>query len=383
MKESAFLVLEDGTLFEGVSIGITGMTTGEIVFNTAMTGYQEILTDPSYANQIITFTYPHIGNTGINQTDCESEKIQIKGIIMHDISLIHSSYRSNMNLEKYLKNNNIIGIMNIDTRKLTKIIRNKGTQYGCIFTDKTTNINTIYKRINNAINQSKINIITDISTKKIYHWNKGTKNIYTGKYNQCIKKLPFHVIVYDFGVKKNILRILVDYGCYLTVVPENTSAEKIISLNPDGILLSNGPGDPRLCINNINNIKILLNTMIPIFGICLGHQLLAIANQAKILKMKFGHHGSNHPVQNIKTKKVFITTQNHNFTIDKNFLPKNIEITHQSLFDKTIQGIKIIHKNVFGFQGHPEANPGPHDAEELFKKFIKNIKKYKKNQYRN
>lgn len=382
MKESAFLALEDGTLFQGMSIGLKGITTGEIVFNTSMTGYQEILTDPSYKNQIITFTYPHIGNTGINSYDHESNTIQVKGIIIHNVSLISSNYRSHISLSEYLKNNNIIGIMNIDTRKLTKIIRNTGTQYGCILSDTSTNINVAYKHIKHATSKPITNVVENISTKDTYHWTSGTKQKYEKKTTNT-KKLLFNVIVYDFGVKQNILRLLVDHGCHVTVVPSKTSAEKVISLNPDGILLSNGPGDPRICINNIESIKILLSTMIPIFGICLGHQLLAIANQAKIIKMKFGHHGSNHPVQNIITKKVLITTQNHNFTIDQNNLPQNIIITHQSLFDQTIQGIEIFNKNAFGFQGHPEASPGPHDVGILFKKFIKNIKHYKKNQYRN
>lgn len=382
MRESAFLALEDGTLFKGVSIGIKGMTVGEIVFNTSMTGYQEILTDPSYNNQIITFTYPHIGNTGINNIDNESNRIQVKGIIIHNLSLISSNYQSKMTLSKYLRINNIIGIMNIDTRKLTKIIRNTGTQYGCILSDAYTNINIAHKYIKNAIKNPILDIVQKISTKNIYKWTVGTNKIHNIFTNQ-IKHSPFHVIVYDFGVKKNILNCLVDHGCHVTVIPAETPAEQVISLNPDGILLSNGPGDPRLCTNIISNIKILLSTMIPIFGICLGHQLLAIANKANIIKMRFGHHGSNHPVQNITTKKVMITTQNHNFTIDKNNLPKNIKITHQSLFDDTIQGITIVQKYAFGFQGHPEANPGPHDAEELFNRFIKNIKHYKKKQYRN
>ncbi|CAL4042274.1 Carbamoyl-phosphate synthase small chain [Buchnera aphidicola (Takecallis arundicolens)] len=379
MRESAFLALEDGTLFRGTSIGVKGITVGEIVFNTSMTGYQEILTDPSYKNQIITFTYPHIGNTGINNVDNESNQIQVKGIIVHNISLINSNYQNNISLSKYLKQNNIIGIMNIDTRKLTKIIRNTGTQYGCILSDSYTNIDIACKYIKDAINNPEKNIVEKISTKIIYTWTEGTKKKNITKQT----KLLFHIIVYDFGLKQNILKLLVDYGCYVTVIPAETPAEQVISLNPDGILLSNGPGDPRSCINIIKNIKILLSTMIPIFGICLGHQLLAIANEAQIIKMKFGHHGSNHPVQNLKTKKVMITTQNHNFTINKNNLPKSIKITHQSLFDKTIQGIKIINKYVFGFQGHPEASPGPNDAEQIFDTFIKYIKHYKKKQYRN
>ncbi|WP_343182612.1 glutamine-hydrolyzing carbamoyl-phosphate synthase small subunit [Buchnera aphidicola] len=376
MSKSAFLILEDGTVFQGIKIGIQGIAIGEIVFNTAMTGYQEILTDPSYNNQIITFTYPHIGNTGINEIDIESNQIQAKGIIVKSLSRTHSNYRSKMSLSNYLKRNRIVGIENIDTRKLTKIIRNKGTQYGCILSDTNHDIDSINEYIKYKINKKKNHILYNTSTKNTYHWTEGKKkNIH----NKKKQKLLFHVIVYDFGVKKNILRMLVDYGCSVTVVPENTSAEYIISLKPDGILLSNGPGDPRSYLQAIENIKKLFITEIPIFGICLGHQLLALANNLKIIKMKFGHHGSNHPVQNLKDKKVMITTQNHNFTIDKDFLPTHVTITHKSLFDKTIQGVKYINKKIFGFQGHPEASPGPEDTEILFGEFIKNIKKFKKN----
>lgn len=376
MKEHAFLILEDKTIFKGIKIGRKGITVGEIVFNTSMTGYQEILTDPSYNNQIITFTYPHIGNTGINNIDNESNKIQVKSVIINNLALISSHYENNITLSKYLKNNNIIGIMNIDTRKLTKIIRNKGIQFGCILSDSNININTAYKYIKKKKYQLTENIVKKISTQNIYSWKSKNNKNYIMKFNK--KKTLFNIIVYDFGVKKNILELLIKYGCKITIIPAETSAEKVISLKPHGIVLSNGPGDPRSCIKIINNIKILLKTKIPIFGICLGHQLLALSNNAKILKMKFGHHGSNHPVQNLKTKKVMITSQNHNFTIDPINLPKNIKVTHKSLFDNTIQGIKIINTNAFGFQGHPEANPGPKDSEKLFKKFIKNIKKNQK-----
>ncbi|CAL4042261.1 Carbamoyl-phosphate synthase small chain [Buchnera aphidicola (Phyllaphis fagi)] len=374
MKKSALLVLEDGTIFQGKSIGYNGISIGEIVFNTAMTGYEEILTDPSYKNQIITFTYPHIGNTGINQHDTESHCIQVQGIIIRSISLVTSHYQSIYSLSEYLKNNNIVGISDIDTRKLTRILRNKGTQYGCIITDY--NFSLAYKYAKN-INQFKnIDLVKKISTKQIYHWK--TKNQLIQNHNNNKKITLFHVIVYDFGVKHNILRILSQKKCYLTIVPAYTSYQEVLNLQPDGIVLSNGPGDPRVCINAIKNIKKFIHINIPIFGICLGHQLLALANGAKIIKMKFGHHGSNHPVKNIKTNQVMITTQNHNFTVDNIDLPKNIKITHISLFDQTIQGIKIINKNAFSFQGHPEASPGPNDSELLFNQFIEYMKNQKK-----
>ncbi|MCW5197329.1 glutamine-hydrolyzing carbamoyl-phosphate synthase small subunit [Buchnera aphidicola] len=369
MTQYALLVLEDGTIFQGKSIGYNGITIGEIVFNTSMTGYQEILTDPSYKNQIITFTYPHIGNTGINKYDTESNHIQVKGIIIRDISLSNNHCDSIYNLSEYLKYHHIIGISNLDTRKITRIIRNQGTQYGCIITKY--NFSLAYKYTKNFYEHKNMYLVQTSNKKKIYHWTP-TKNITIKKTIKNKKKL-FHIIVYDFGIKNSILQILSKHGCYFTIVPSDTSYKKILHLQPDGIILSNGPGDPRFYNNAITNIKNIIRINIPTFGICLGHQLLALSQGAKIIKMKFGHHGSNHPVQNIQTKQVMITTQNHNFTIDHKNIPNNIHITHISLFDKTIQGIQIINKSAFSFQGHPESSPGPHDAKPLFNTFINYI----------
>ncbi|CAL4319083.1 Carbamoyl-phosphate synthase small chain [Buchnera aphidicola (Pterocallis alni)] len=375
MKNNAFLILENGYVLKGNAIGVQGITIGEIVFNTAMTGYQEILTDASYKNQIVLFTYPHIGNTGINAKDVESNSVKVHGIIIRNLSNIHSNYRSIQSLSIYLKKNNIIGISNIDTRKLTILLRDQGSQYGCILSTKHLNLQNIIQNIKNTFNTYTKNPIKHVCTKINYSWNQNTTN---SIHDNIKKKSITHIIVYDFGVKYNIIRILESYNCYITIITPDTTVKKIISINPDGIILSNGPGDPRKYKNIINIIKKLITIHIPIFGICLGHQLLGLANNAKIIKMKFGHHGSNHPVQDLNNNKVFITTQNHNFTIDKNNLPKQIIVTHTSLFDNTIQGI-CIKKKYWGFQGHPEGNPGPHESEKLLYKFIKNIQDKKKN----
>ncbi|VFP83571.1 glutamine-hydrolyzing carbamoyl-phosphate synthase small subunit [Buchnera aphidicola] len=367
MKKLAHLILENGTIFQGISVGIEGETIGEIVFNTAMTGYQEILTDPSYLGQIISFTSPHIGNVGTNQLDEESKKIHANGIITRSISSLDSNFRSTQNLSKYIQKHRIIAISNIDTRKLTHILRNIGSLYGCIQSEKYMNIKNAIHKINSYKNKKNITISTGV--KKIKKWN-------IEKYKNTCNKKKFHVVVYDFGVKNSILRILQKKGCKITLIPSNTSVENILSLQPSGILLSNGPGDPRSYLTSIKNIKKILKFSIPVFGICLGHQILALSLGAKIIKMKFGHHGSNHPVQNIYTKRVFITTQNHNFTIDKKSIKKNIIVTHISLFDKTIQGITLKNHPYFSFQGHPESNPGTHDIQQLFDTFINNM--YKK-----
>lgn len=380
MKENAILVLQDGTIFYGESAGSNGYTVGEVIFNTAMTGYQEILTDPSYAQQLITFTYPHIGNIGVNKNDEESIKIYAKGIIVKNISKISSSYRSTNTLSHYLKEKNVIAISNIDTRKLTRIIRNHGVQYGCIQTQEYINIPEALKKINHYKNKKQKKLTTDVSTNKIYPWTISSAHDMNHEQNK-IKKFrkirknnkKLHVVIYDLGIKKSILNILYKKGCYITLVPFHTPVQKIIQLKPSGILLSNGPGDPRLCKETIKSVKTLLQLNIPIFGICLGHQILALAAGAKIKKMKFGHHGSNHPVQNIITKKVFITSQNHNFVINPSTITKYMIITHISLFDKTIQGISLNQNNSFSFQGHPEAGPGTNDMEQLFNNFIQNM----------
>lgn len=377
MKNSAILVLQDGTIFYGKNMGIQGITIGEIVFNTAMTGYQEIITDPSYSDQIITFTYPHIGNIGTNPEDEESKKIQVKGIVTKNISPISSNFRSTENIINYIKKNNLIAISNIDTRKLTRIIREKGSQYACIQTGSKIDSNIAYTEINNYIKKKKINLAISCSTKKIYQWKinrkkkKDIKNSYN--YIKKSKNQKKKIIVYDLGVKENILNILYKKGYHITIVPAETKLDTILSLNPSGIILSNGPGDPRNCKITIKNTKELLKKKIPIFGICLGHQILALSAGAKIIKMKFGHHGSNHPVKEISTNRVFITSQNHNYTIDPNTINDNINITHKSLFDQSIQGISIKNNYAFSFQGHPESNPGTNDIKVLFDQFFQKI----------
>ncbi len=367
LSQSAVLVLEDGTRFHGRAIGAKGITVGEVVFNTSITGYQEIITDPSYSHQIVTLTHPHIGNVGTNSNDAESSSIHIKGLIIRDLSPIASNYRNNKNFSDYLKENNIIAISDIDTRKLTRILRTKGSQNGCIIEDKKENYSIAYKNAKNFLSLQGLDLAKQVSTKLIYNWNEGSFS--TNKQ----KKFLFHVVVYDFGVKRNILRMLVDRGCYLTIVPATTNPKIVLNLSPDGIFLSNGPGDPRPCYYAINAIQFFLKTNIPIFGICLGHQLLALANGANIVKMKFGHHGGNHPVKEIKTNRVIITSQNHSFTVDIKNIPNNIKITHTSLFDGTLQGLSLTNKLAFSFQGHPEASPGPHDASSLFDHFIQLI----------
>ncbi|NIG99103.1 MAG: glutamine-hydrolyzing carbamoyl-phosphate synthase small subunit [Buchnera aphidicola (Periphyllus acericola)] len=380
MKNTAVLILEDGSKFYGKSIGVYGINNGEIVFNTSMTGYQEILTDPSYENQIITFTYPHIGNVGVNKNDEESKFIHAKGVIIKNISPIASNYRSEETLQEYLKKKNILTITNIDTRKLTKKIRKTGSQKGCIVCLKKIPNFKNYKEIlkykklkfskKNDCKKIKIN---NINNKKKYLY----KNFISLTYEKFLKIKKKHIVIYNFGIKNNIIKMLLKKKCKLTIVPQNTKYNEILQLSPDGIFLSNGPGDPRKLKKSIKSIKKLMHYNFPMFGICLGHQILGLANKAKIIKMKFGHHGGNHPVQNVKTKKIIITSQNHNYVIEKNTLPKNIKITYISLFDYTIQGISIKNKPIFSFQGHPESNPGPNDASFLFKYFIKLINKKK------
>ncbi|QFQ31991.1 glutamine-hydrolyzing carbamoyl-phosphate synthase small subunit [Buchnera aphidicola (Aphis gossypii)] len=370
LGQSAVLVLEDGTKFHGRSVGATGTTVGEVVFNTSITGYQEIITDPSYSNQIVTLTHPHIGNVGTNKNDEESSKIHARGLIIRDMSPISSNYRSTKSFSAYLKENNIIAISDIDTRKLTRILRTKGSQNGCIIEDKKENYIIAHKRAKNCLSLQGLDLAKKVTTQVIYNWNKKS---YIINENQSYseKKFLFHIIVYDFGVKRNILRMLADRGCYLTIVPATTDSKTVLNLAPDGIFLSNGPGDPRPCHYAIKSIQDFLKINIPIFGICLGHQLLALASGANIVKMKFGHHGGNHPVREIKTNRVIITSQNHSFTVDTKNMPKNIFITHTSLFDGTVQGLCLTDKLAFSFQGHPEASPGPHDGSYLFDHFIK------------
>ncbi|WP_063669524.1 glutamine-hydrolyzing carbamoyl-phosphate synthase small subunit [Aliivibrio fischeri] len=374
MSKSALLVLEDGTVFHGQSIGADGSAVGEVVFNTSMTGYQEILTDPSYSQQIVTLTYPHIGNTGINSEDEESSSIHAQGLVIRDLPLLASNFRSEQTLSEYLKSQNIVGIADIDTRKLTRILREKGAQNGCIVAG--TNLDEAF-----ALAQAKefpglkgMDLAKEVTTSEAYQWKQGSWTLTGGlPEEKADSELPFHVVAYDFGAKRNILRMLVDRGCRLTVVPAQTSAEEVLAMNPDGVFLSNGPGDPAPCTYAIEATKVFLEKDLPIFGICLGHQILALASGAQTVKMKFGHHGANHPVKDLDRDVVMITAQNHGFAADEETLPENLRATHKSLFDGTLQGIHRTDKPAFSFQGHPEASPGPHDAAPLFDHFIKLI----------
>ncbi len=368
MSAPAVLALEDGTVFHGTSVGYQGKTIGEVVFNTAMTGYQEILTDPSYCRQIVTLTYPHIGNTGTNSEDMESSKVHASGLIIRDSSMITSSWRSERSFADFLEQGKTVAIADIDTRKLTRILREKGAQSGCIMAGEG-DADTAVAHARKFPGIAGSDLARFVTTKEAYQWAHGTK---FGRRPQIVtrKVAPFHVVAYDFGVKRNILRLLSDFDCRLTVVPATTTADEAMELGPDGIFLSNGPGDPEPCDYAVEAITRFLDIGIPVFGICLGHQLLALAAGAKTSKMKFGHHGANHPVKDERTGRVLITSQNHGFAVDEASLPKGIEVTHRSLFDGTLQGIAIKGKPAYGFQGHPEASPGPHDALPLFESFI-------------
>lgn len=376
---SALLVLEDGTVFRGRAFGALGLSVGEVVFNTAMTGYQEILTDPSYAGQMVTLTYPHIGNTGANTEDQESDTIHAKGLIIRDLPLLHSNFRSEQSLGDYLKQHNILGICDIDTRQLTRLLREKGSLNGCIVAgDNASELDpeTALAEARDFSGLKGMDLARVVSTKEKFAWDQGSWQLGKGYSTLAPADKKFHVVAYDFGVKHNILRMLVDRGCQLTVVAAQTPAAEVLALSPDGIFLSNGPGDPQACDYAIQAIDELLQSGIPVFGICLGHQLLALACGAKTVKMKFGHHGANHPVQDIAANTVMITSQNHGFAVDADSLPENITITHQSLFDGTLQGIELNDKPAFGFQGHPEASPGPHEAAPLFDHFIELMLKH-------
>ena len=376
MSTPAILALQDGTIFHGTSIGAEGQTIGEVVFNTAMTGYQEILTDPSYCRQIVTLTYPHIGNTGTNSEDMESEKIHASGLIIRDSTMLTSSWRSERTFSDFLKQGNTVAIADIDTRKLTRIIREKGAQSGCIMTGQQA-VETVIEHASKFPGIAGMDLAKFVTTNDTYQWCHGTS---FGRKPRIMSRriAPYHVVAYDFGVKRNILKLLSDMDCRLTVVPATTSADEAMALVPDGIFLSNGPGDPEPCDYAIAAIQSFLKSGVPIFGICLGHQLLALAAGAKTLKMKFGHHGANHPVQDIGSGRVMITSQNHGFAVDESTLPDNVVATHRSLFDGTLQGIAFKDKAAFGFQGHPEASPGPHDLLPLFERFIQHMDDQKK-----
>lgn len=367
----AILVLADGTVFRGMSIGASGHAVAEVVFNTSMTGYQEILTDPSYTKQIVTLTYPHIGNYGVNAEDVESGKVYASGLIIRDLPLIHSNFRSTQSLSEYLVANNVVAISDIDTRKLTRILREKGAQAGAIIAgeaDEAKAIALANSLIAEFPGMAGLDLAKVVSCENSYQFTEGEWVLGQG-YTKAPEQ-KFHVVAFDYGVKRNILRMLVSRGCKVTVLPAQATAEEALALNPDGVFLSNGPGDPEPCDYAIAAIKTIVDKGVPTFGICLGHQLLALASGAKTVKMKFGHHGANHPVQDVETKRVYITSQNHGFAADAATLPANIKVTHVSLFDGSLQGIARTDKPAFSFQGHPEASPGPTEMSYLFDRFI-------------
>ena len=370
VSKPAVLVLADGSVFKGTSIGAEGHSAGEVVFNTAMSGYQEILTDPSYMGQIVTLTYPHIGNTGANAEDGESDKCYAAGLIIRDLPTLASNWRMQETLPDYLIRNGVVSIANIDTRRLTRLIREKGAQNGCILTGSNDDvaIADALAFAKGAPNMAGLDLAKEVSCKQPYMWNTSTWALGVGYGRQESPK--FHVVAYDYGTKHNILRMLAERGCRITVLPAQATADAALALKPDGVFLSNGPGDPEPCEYAITAIAEIINKNIPVFGICLGHQLLALASGAKTMKMKFGHHGANHPVQDLATKKVYITSQNHGFAADETTLPANLRITHKSLFDGTCQGLERTDKQAFSFQGHPEASPGPHEMGYLFDRFV-------------
>ena len=368
MSLPAVLALADGMIFRGQSIGAKGNTTGEVVFNTALTGYQEILTDPSYARQLVTLTTPHIGNTGTTPEDLESQQVFCAGLIIRDLPLLSSSWRANETLPEFLERGRLVAIAGLDTRKLTRILREKGAQAGCIMTGERVDENAAVKLARKFPGLKGMDLAKVVSAKKSYQWNEGT--IWPEPPRAPIRaNQRLHVIAYDFGIKRNILRLLSDGGCRMTVVPAQTPAEEVLALEPEGIFLSNGPGDPEPCDYAIAATRKFLETDLPVFGICLGHQILGLAAGAKTVKMKFGHHGANHPVQDLESGRVFITSQNHGFAVDETTLPKQVKATHRSLFDGSLQGLAFSERPVFGFQGHPEASPGPHDLKPLFERF--------------
>jgi len=368
MHKPALLMLEDGTVFHGVSIGADGCSAGEVVFNTSLTGYQEILSDPSYAKQIVTLTYPHIGNVGTTDEDNESASVFASGLVIRDLPLVSSSWRSEKNLSDYLQDNNVVAIAEIDTRQLTRLLRDKGAQRGCIVAGDTICEADARAAISGFSGLKGMDLAKEVTTKEIYEWTENTWTLNGG--HQTAENLTKHVVAYDFGVKRNILRLLANRGCRVTVVPATTPAADVLAMNPDGVFLSNGPGDPEPCTYAIAAIKTILDTKLPVFGICLGHQLLALACGAETEKMKFGHHGANHPVQEKATGRVMISSQNHGFAVKAESLPDNLKATFHSLFDGSLQGIARTDIPAMSFQGHPEASPGPQDVESLFDDFI-------------
>jgi carbamoyl-phosphate synthase small subunit len=371
-KTPAVLVLADGSVFRGCGIGADGTTTGEVVFNTAMTGYQEILTDPSYAGQIVTLTYPHIGNVGVNSEDVESQRIHAAGLIIRDLPLASSNWRQDEDLSTYLKRSSLVAIGDIDTRRLTRLLRSKGAQNGCIVAGASIDEKAALARAKAAPSMAGRDLARTVTVAKAYDWNGSLWALGTGyKPDRAAK---YHVVAFDYGVKHNILRNLAERGCKVTVLPATATAREALALKPDGVFLSNGPGDPEPCDYAIKAIREIVGSGTPVFGICLGHQLLGLAAGAKTLKMKFGHHGANHPVQDLASGRVFITSQNHGFAVDEKTLPSNVRPTHRSLFDGTLQGIELTDRPAFSFQGHPEASPGPHEMAYLFDRFVRSMK---------
>ena len=365
--QPAILALADGSIFKGFSIGASGHTLGEVVFNTSMTGYQEILTDPSYSRQIVTLTYPHIGNTGVNPEDVEASRVHAAGLVIRDLPLLASNFRSTQSLSDYLKSENVVAIAGIDTRRLTRLLREKGAQNGAILTN-VEDAARVLDLARSFPGLAGMDLAKVVSTKDAYDWKQTEWTLGQGYGKQTSPR--FHVVAFDFGVKRNILRMLAARGCKVTVLPAQASAEQVLALNPDGVFLSNGPGDPEPCTYAIDAARTLIERGIPTFGICLGHQIMALASGAKTLKMKFGHHGANHPVQDLDSKQVLITSQNHGFAVDADSLPANCRVTHRSLFDGSLQGFARTDKPAFCFQGHPEASPGPNDIAYLFDRFI-------------
>jgi carbamoyl-phosphate synthase small subunit len=371
------LALEDGSLFWGQSIGVDGQTVGEVVFNTALTGYQEILTDPSYSRQIVTLTYPHIGNVGTNPDDEESGRIMASGLVVRDVPRLHSNWRAQHSLQDYMQLNNLVGIADIDTRRLTRILREKGAQNGCIVAGAQIDGAAALAEARKFPGLKGMDLAKEVTTARPYEWVQGSWTLEGGlpeAPHPIDEKLPWRVVAYDYGIKRNILRMLVDRGCQVLVVPAQTPAAEVLAMKPDGVFLSNGPGDPEPCDYAITAIREVVDTGVPVFGICLGHQLLALASGAQTVKMKFGHHGANHPVQDLESKRVMISSQNHGFAVDEANLPANLKPTHRSLFDGTLQGIHRTDRPAFSFQGHPEASPGPHDVSPVFDHFIELMK---------
>ncbi len=375
MSVPAVLALEDGSLFHGIAVGATGYSAGEVVFNTSMTGYQEILTDPSYCRQLVTLTYPHIGNTGTNIEDFESDNVHAAGLIIRDLPVVHSSWRAEKSLQSFLEDHQLVAIAEIDTRRLTRLLRENGAQAGCIAAGEDLDVNKAIGMAKEFPGLSGMDLAREVTTDALIAWNKGGWQLESGYQTGAGEK--YRVVAYDFGIKRNILRMLTDRGCNITVVPATTPASDVLAMKPDGVFLSNGPGDPEPCHYAIKAIEEIVATDIPVFGICLGHQLLALASGAQTEKMKFGHHGGNHPVQELDSKRVMITSQNHGFAVAEENLPESLKVTHRSLFDQTIQGIERVDHPAFSFQGHPEGSPGPHDVSPLFDRFINNMDKSK------